>query len=185
MGCSVGSIRPPLVCSEDLAASEMTLSTVLCVTLIPVKHLLEASDIPTLRAAVHNAAPYPITILTYNSLLDKAAGVLGIIHVIDSSTENEATSDVAQFRRVWPPSQDAFVEIAPNDTLEVVIPLRTHKVEGGKKYDVRAKWEWQGIWKGGLDEVMKACLEDDTTAGSWNGPSTELRVEGAFEVQKV
>jgi hypothetical protein len=162
----------------------MDLANFIHVTLTPVQQVLRASDIPTLHATVRNTVSHPIAILTYNSLLDKAAGVLDIIHVIESSTGNEAVSDVVQFQRVWPPTQEAFVEIAPNDKIEVTIPLRTHKLEQGKKYDVMAKWAWQGLWKGGVDVGLEACSKGDTAAGSWNGPTTEVQMQGNLELEK-
>ncbi len=164
--------------------SEMNLSNLLPVTLTPIKQLLGPSDIPALQASVQSVAPFPITILTYNSVLDKAAGVLGIIHVEDSSTGQEASSEVVQFRRVWPPPRDAFVQIAPNDRIEVEIPLRTHTLEQGKRYDVVAKWAWQGLWKGEPNHAMEACSAGDTTEGLWNGPTTEVQMEGAFEFKE-
>jgi hypothetical protein len=161
----------------------MDLANFLHVTIAPVQQVLRASDIPTLRATVQNTAPHPITILAYNSLLDKAAGVLDIVHVIDSSTGNEVVFDMVQFQRVWPPTQEAFVEIAPNDKIEVTIPLRTHNLEEGKKYDVMAKGQWQGLWKGGVDVALEACSKSDTAAGSWNGPTTEVQMQGKFELK--
>jgi hypothetical protein len=160
----------------------MMLSQLLHITLIPVTRLLGASEVPTLQATVQNTAPHPITILTYNSLLDKAAGVLGIIHVTDSSTGQAVPSDVVQFRRVWPPTRDAFVEIAPNENLEVEIPLTTHKLEPGKKYDVTAQWAWLGLWKGNIDTAMEAYSKVDTAEGLPNCPTTEVKIEDAFEV---
>ena len=161
----------------------MYLSSLLIVTITPVNQLLGASDIPTLHATVQNTAQHPLTILTYNSLLDNAAGVLGIIHVTDTSTGEEVPSDVVQFRRVWPPPRDAFVEIAPDSTIEVDIPLRTHKLEAGKKYDVVAKWTWQGLWKGGVDAAMQALSTGGNAAEAGNGPTTEVKMEGVFEVK--
>jgi len=164
--------------------SEMMLSQLLHVTLIPVTRLLGASDVPTLQATVQNTAPHPITVLTYNSLLDNKAGVLGIVHLTDCSTGEEVPSDVVQFRRVWPPSRDAFVEIAPNESVGVEIPLRTHKLEAGKKYDVTAKWAWQGLWKGKVDVAMEAFSSVDAVEGSHSSPPTEVKVEDAFEVKE-
>lgn len=167
------------------AASEMKLSNLLEVILTPAKRVLDASDIPTLRATVQNTAPYPITILTYNTLLDKAAGVLGIIHLIDRATGKEAAFDVVKFQRVWPPSQDAFIEIAPNDRRAVEITMRTHKLEAGKKFDVVASWAWQGLWKGGVDIAMEACSAGHTAAGLCNGPTTEVKIDSAFEFDNL
>jgi hypothetical protein len=163
---------------------EMILSQLLHVTLIPVTRLLGASDVPTLQATVQNTAPHSITVLTYNSLLDNAAGVLGIFHLIDSSTGEEGPSDVVQFRKVWPPTRDAFAEIAPNESIKVEIPLRTHKLEAGKKYDVTARWAWQGLWKENVDVAMEQCSNVDTAEWSQNSPTTEVKVEGAFEVKQ-
>ena len=169
------------------APSEKNLRNLLRVTFTPVKRLLGASDIPTLHAVVQNTAPYSISILIYNSLLERAAGALGLVHLIDSSTGKEAPSDVVQFRRVWPPPRDAFVEIGPNDTVEVNIPLRTHKLEAGKSYDVVAKWDWQGLWRGGVDSAAEACSRNDTegNATDWSrsGATTEAKMGGAFETE--
>jgi hypothetical protein len=169
---------------SSTGSSEMMLSHLLHVTLIPVARLLAASDVPTLQATVQNTAPHSITVLTYNSLLDNGAGVLGIVHVIDCLTGKEVPSDVVQFRRVWPPGRDAFVELAPNESLKVEIPLRTHKLEAGKKYDITAQWAWQGLWKGTVDVAMEACSSGDAAEGSWNSPTTEAKIEDAFEVKQ-
>lgn len=163
--------------------SEINLSTFLHITLKRAEEVLSASDTPKLHATVQNTAPHPITILTYNGLLDKAAGVLGIIHVIDSITGDEVPCDTVQFQRVWPPPRDAFVEVASNDKLEVEIPLRTHQLKADKKYHVVAKWTWQGLWKGGVDVALKACSNGDIAAGSWNGPTTEVQMQGTLELQ--
>ena len=160
----------------------MNLSSLLQVILAPIAPLLLASDIPTLRVTVQNTASHPITILTYNGLLDKAAGVLGIIHVVDSSTRDEVAADVITFRKIWPPPRESFVEIAPNGNVEAEIPLRTHKLEAGKKYDVKAEWAWQGLWKGGVDTAMEACSTGDTTEGSWRSPTIEVNMDGSLEV---
>ncbi|ERF75063.1 hypothetical protein EPUS_04845 [Endocarpon pusillum Z07020] len=161
----------------------MYLSSFLIVTITPVNPLLGASDIPTLHATVQNTAQHPLTILTYNSLLDNAAGVLGIIHVTDTSTGEEVPSDVVQFQRVWPPPKDAFVEIAPDSQIEVDIPLRTHKLEAGKKYDVVAKWTWQGLWEGSVDAAMQVLSTGGTAAEAGNGATAEVKMDGVFEVK--
>lgn len=161
--------------------SEINLSSFLHITLKRAEGIPAASDVPTLQVAVQNTAPFPITILTYNGLLDKAAGVLGIIHVIDGSTGDEVPSEKVQFQRVWPPPRDAFIEVAPNDRTEVEIPLRTHQLKADKKYQVVAKWTWQGLWKGGVDMAMKACSTGDTTSTTWDGHTTEAQVQGNYE----
>lgn len=175
--------------SEDPAAmaslSEINLSNFLHITLKRAEAVLGASEIPRLHATVQNTAPHPITILTYNGLLDKAAGLLGIIHVIDDSTGDETPSDKVQFQRLWPPPRDAFVEVASNDKVEVEIPLRTHQLKADTKYQVVAKWAWQGLWKGGVDVALEACSNNgDTAAGSGNGPTTEVQIQGSFELPK-
>jgi hypothetical protein len=113
-------------------APKMNLSNFLLVTLIPVNRVLRPSDVPTLRTTVENTAQHPITTLNYNTLLDKAAGILGILHMVDSSAGKEASADVIKFRKVWPPTREAFVEIVPGAKFEVDIPLRTHKLEPGR-----------------------------------------------------
>lgn len=159
----------------------MTLSDSLHVSLKPTERNPSPLDVPTLRATVQNAAPYPITILSYNSLLDRAAGALGIIHVIDTSSGQEVASDVVQFRKVWPPTRDAFVEIEPDAKVGVEIPLPTHKLETGKTYEVVAKWTWQGLWKGGVDVAMEACSKEDTAEGPWERATTEVKMDGTLQ----
>jgi hypothetical protein len=173
--------------SEDrtkAAPLEMNLSSFLHVILAPVAPLLRASDTATLRATVHNTAPHPITILTYNGLLDKAAGVLGIIHVTDSSTGEEVHADEVKFRKVWPPTRESFVEMAPDGKVEVEIPLRGHKLEAGKKYDVKAKWAWQSLREGGIDAAVEASSAGDNAEGSSRSPTIEVVMEGRLEVDK-
>ena len=162
----------------------MNLSSFLHVILAPVSPLLRASDIPTLRATVHNTAPHPITILTYNGLLDRAAGVLGIIKLIDSSSGAEISGDVVKLRKVWPPTRESFVELAPDGKVEVKIPLGTHKTEAGKKYNVKAEWAWQGLWEGGVDAAVEACSSGDTAEDSWRSPTIEVSMQGQLQVDE-
>lgn len=163
----------------------MNLATFLHVTLLPVEGVIGASDVPTLRATVQNRATHQITVLTYNGLLDKAAKALGIIHVIDNSTGKELPSDPIQFRRVWPPPRDAFVEIAPHDSVEVHIPLTAHKLDAGKEYEVVAKWAWQGLWEGGVDTAMEACSKAESTEGLREGLVNQVKMEGTFVVKEM
>jgi hypothetical protein len=161
----------------------MNLSNLLHIALSRLYQAPGASGIPTLRARVQNTASHPITILTYNGLLDSAAGVSGIIHVMDSSTGKEVPCDIVQFQRVWPPTRGAFIEMAPNETTVFEIPMSTHRLEAGKKYDVVAKWAWHGLWEGGVDVAMEACSNSDTAGRLWDGPTTEVNMQGIFEIE--
>jgi hypothetical protein len=170
--------------NPSAGASARYLSSGLEIILKPVKQHSGPSGIPTLRAAVRNTNSHPVTILTYNSVLDKAAGVSGIIHVIDRSTGDEVPFDMVHFRRVWPPPRTAFVEIAPNDAVEVEIPLSTHKLEASREYDAVARWAWRGLWKGGADVTMDAFSKGDNMEGSWSNSTLEIKMEGTLEVEK-
>jgi hypothetical protein len=160
----------------------MNLSALLHVTLTPVPRLLSPADLPTLSAAVENKAALPITILKYNSLLDNAAGSLGVVHVTDTSNRDEVPSDVIRMRKVWPPPRDAFLELAPKSRVEVEIPLRTHKLQPGRKYDVFAKWNWQGLWEGNVDVALEATSKGGVAEGTWQSTTVEVKMDGFLEV---
>lgn len=162
----------------------MGLSDSLSVEFKPSTTLLDASETPVLHATLKNTASHPITALRYNCILDDAAGVLGIFTVTNASNGGEVPSDVIRFQRVWPPAKNALLEIVPGKEIEFDIALRTHKLDPNSKYNVVARWEWQGLWKDDAETVMEAYTkEGEAAAESGEHGEVVIAISDAFKTR--
>ncbi|KAK2762089.1 hypothetical protein FQN54_001096 [Arachnomyces sp. PD_36] len=169
-GPSKMSIHPSTDLSLSISLKQLTLS--------------KASTTPQplpLHITIENTADHPITVLKWNSPLDPKAGLLGVFHLTSSSTGEELTLDTLKFNRKLPPSEEDMVEIPAGEKVEADVEVPRVKVGGESDgFKVRAEGKWHGMWRGGVEEVMREKMAEGREglgdAGTFKSNEVEVTV---------
>ncbi|KAF5670493.1 hypothetical protein FHETE_4400 [Fusarium heterosporum] len=136
-----------------------------------------------LRASVTNKNDVPVTILSYGSPLDALAIQFGTLYITrkDESVPLEILQIEAS--RLWPPADDALVEIAPGSTADWDFTLQEPVVPMDSVFEratVQLKGTWSLVWLKEKKDVDFSTLEADTRANeTLTGPykSNVLEIE--------
>jgi hypothetical protein len=138
-----------------------------------------------LRTSVKNNNDVPVTILSYGSPLDALAIQLGTLYI--TPKDESAPLEILQIEasRLWPPADDALIEIAPGSTAfwestlqEPVVPM--DRIFKGAT--VQLKGTWSSVWTKEKKDIDYSSLEEGSRANeTLTGPyrSNVLEIEVA------
>ncbi|RGP63848.1 hypothetical protein FLONG3_9742 [Fusarium longipes] len=127
-----------------------------------------------MRTAVTNNNEHPVTILTYGSPLDALAIQLGTLYITPRGDSEPLDILQIEGSRLWPPMEDALVEIGPGQTAiwestlqEPVVPMDMI-FEGAT---VQLKGTWTAVWPREKEGIDYSQLEEGTPInGTLTGP---------------
>ncbi|CAI6048334.1 unnamed protein product [Clonostachys chloroleuca] len=127
---------------------------------------------PVVTVTVTNRNSFAVTLLTYDSPVDRAALRLGIVLVTPEGAAGPLELPRIQFRRVWPPGPEQLVTLAPGGqtTSEIEfddVVLDPAQLAGAK---VVVKGRWKAVWKMVKEDIGQASLDDpDGNPGAFQG----------------
>jgi hypothetical protein len=128
-----------------------------------------SADSPlTITATVTNTNDKPVTILDYDSPLDKAALALGLLQITPEGATEPIELPIIQFRRVWPPSKDSLTTIPAGGSAKNEIALKEPVVsmeDLGSKPSVKLAGQWRAVWQMEKGEISDDLLDDPTGSG--------------------
>lgn len=138
----------------------------------------------TIRITVTNTGSGPVTLLTYDSPLDPAALQLGLLSLTPLGAAAPLDLPVAHLRRIWPPTRNLLVALAPGESADSEIFFREAVVtaeELGERATVVVRGQWSAVWAKGKDEVSDGELNDpqgsaDSFQGSFASEPLEVTV---------
>ena len=153
-----------------------------------LKVLLEqisTSSPPTMVITVTNTNMDPISILTYESALDRAALQLGLINITPFHADKPIDIARIAIRRVWPPTRDSLVTILPGESASNEIELNPMVVppeDLGKRAKVLLKGTWQAVWPKCKEDISDSSLNDpigspDAFSGTFESNELEVSVD--------
>jgi hypothetical protein len=138
-----------------------------------------------MRTAVTNNNEHPVTILSYGSPLDALAIQLGTLYITPRGDSEPLEILQIEASRLWPPMDDALIEIGPGQTAiwestlqEPVVPMDSI-FEGAT---VQLKGTWTAVWTHEKEGIDYSQLEEGTPInGTLTGPykSNVLDIEVA------
>jgi hypothetical protein len=140
---------------------------------------------PSVLATVTNTNTEPVSILSYDSPLDRLALQLGLLSIAPTGADEPLDLPKIQVRRVWPPRREDLITIPPGDSASDDIVLRSDIVPPEEIKDgatVVLKGEWRAVWAKNKDEISDTSLEDpgsssDAFQGSFGSNELEISVE--------
>lgn len=143
-----------------------------------------SSSPPVVTVTVTNRNSFPVTLLTYDSPVDRAALRLGIVLVTPEGAHGPLDLPRIQFRRVWPPGPEQLVTLAPGGQTSSEIEfddgvfLDPAQLAGAK---VVVKGRWKAVWKMVKEDIGQASLDDpdgnpDAFQGEFQSDELELVV---------
>jgi hypothetical protein len=109
----------------------------------------------TLTVTLENKGDKPVTILTWNTPLDEKAAPIGIFKFKSTRSGDYAQSQNLKLNRLLPPQDDAYLELAPRETIKKDFDIKAPEVTltNGEEYEVQAKGFWGGVWEGRRGDV--------------------------------
>ncbi|CAG9999245.1 unnamed protein product [Clonostachys byssicola] len=122
-----------------------------------------SSSPPVVTVTVTNRNSFPVTLLTYDSPVDRAALRLGIVLVTPEGAAGPLELPRIQFRRVWPPGPEQLVTLAPGARTSSEIEFDDGifddpaQLRGAK---VVVKGRWKAVWKMVKEDIGRASLDD-------------------------
>ncbi|KAF4345649.1 hypothetical protein FBEOM_306 [Fusarium beomiforme] len=137
-----------------------------------------------LRATVTNNNDDPVTILSYGTPLDPLGISLGILHITPKGDSSPLEIMTFEASRLWPPADDALIEILPRQkafwdfTLqEPVVPME-RAFEGAT---VQLKGTWNAVWTKEKKDVDYTSFEtgapaNETLTGPFKSNVIEIEV---------
>lgn len=140
---------------------------------------------PTVRVTVTNKNSHPVTIVIYNSPLDKIALPLGLLTITPSGASEPLELQTIQASRIWPPKPDSLVGLeagasATNDMVlkEPTVPMK----ELEKKATVFLEGRWMGVLARAKEKVSSEDLEHlgsqpDSFQGDFKSESIEITID--------
>ncbi|KAJ4254464.1 hypothetical protein NW762_010063 [Fusarium torreyae] len=169
---------------------EPVLSAALSFTMPVALRQLEVSisqmekDPPMVLVTVANKNDAPVTILTYGSPLDPLAIQLGMLYITPKGESKPLEILQIEAQRLWPPADDALVEIAAGGTAtyeltlqEPVVPV--DRCSGGAS--VQLKGSWNAVWTKEKKDIDLESLDagstgNDTLTGSFRSNILDIEV---------
>lgn len=142
----------------------------------PAQHLevaVRQTDERTLVVTVTNQAPATtLTLLTWDTPLDPLAPKLGLLQFVPAGADEPIPYDGLQVRRRFPPEADALATLAPGQTLEAEIELRSPFAPvdslAGKKATVLCQGRWPGVWDAAKFEMGDLINLDAAPHGTFD-----------------
>lgn len=134
------------------------LHTIINPSLSPANRNLEIS------LTVHNQFDHPVTILAWDSPLDPCCGALGIVEIVDTTTDTPLPIDKILFNRQMPPSPESFVQINSDDGATNVVSVPDVILDSGKDYRIVIKGRWKAVWDDAMEGIDASSLENLTGA---------------------
>lgn len=139
---------------------------------------------PVILARVTNNNPGPITLLDYNSPLDKGALAIGLITITPAGRSSPLDLPLINVSRLWPPSRDSLITIAPGDSAVNEITLRAPIVspeELGTKATIQLRGRWNAVWAKKKDDISDESIENpysssDAFQGEFEAGHLEITV---------
>lgn len=138
-----------------------------------------------MRAAVTNHNDHPVTILNYGSPLDALAIQMGTLYI--TSKDETTPLEVLQIEasRLWPPLEDALIEIGAGQTVSWESTLQEPVVPMDSVYErgtVQLKGNWLAVWtqeKAGIDpsELEEGALINGTLTGPYTSNVLEIELK--------
>lgn len=134
----------------------------------------EEKDPVLMRAAVTNNNEHPVTLLNYGSPLDALAIQLGTLYITPKGDSKPLEILQIEGTRLWPPLDDALIEIAAGQTAiweftlqEPVVPMEM-VFEGAT---VQLKGTWTAVWTQEKEGIDPSKFEEGTPInGTLTGP---------------
>ncbi|KAF5611196.1 uncharacterized protein FSUBG_2475 [Fusarium subglutinans] len=127
----------------------------------------EEKDPVLIRATVRNNNDEPVTILSYGSPLDPLGISLGILYITPKGDSKPLDIMQIEASRLWPPADDALIEILPGRSAiweftlqEPVVPM-DRVFEGAT---VQLKGTWNAVWTKEKKNVDYTSFEEGTPA---------------------
>ncbi|CAH0052978.1 unnamed protein product [Clonostachys solani] len=148
---------------------------------------VKASSPPVVTVTVTNRNRFAVTLLTYDSPVDRAALKLGIVLVTPEGASAPLELPRIQFRRVWPPGPGQLVTLAPageagsrtRSEIEFDDGALDPAQLGGAKVVVKGRWK--AVWKMAKEDIGQASLDDpdgnpDAFQGDFQSDELEIVV---------
>lgn len=138
---------------------------------------------PKLAIKVANHNDFPVTILTWDSPLDKAALALGLIDITPPGASAPLELDKVQFRRVSPPGPESLVEIAVGESTEREVELREPTVSeddifaGKETATIVVKGTWMSVWGKARKDIGDDEIEMKEQSSGGSFESNKLEIE--------
>ncbi|KAF5023226.1 hypothetical protein F66182_4734 [Fusarium sp. NRRL 66182] len=142
-------------------------------------------DPPTIQVTVANKNDSPVTILTYGSPLDPLAIQLGMLYITPKGESKPLEILQIEAQRLWPPAEDALVEVAPGKTATYELTLQEPVVPMDRVFEgarVQLKGSWSAVWTREKRDVDYQSLEEagsfgnDTLTGPFQSNALDIEV---------
>ncbi|EFW14621.1 uncharacterized protein CIMG_11954 [Coccidioides immitis RS] len=147
------------------------------VSIAATRDVLGTGEPCELEVAVHNDdAQSTMTVLGWNSPLDKMAVILGVYEIRDRETGEVVEMDRIQVSRLLPPPPESLVEIKPKESEKLHVVLKGVNLPPGRTYTIRAEGWWQSVWHLPKEEVISRYLADQSGAISGDFLSNTVEV---------
>lgn len=109
---------------------------------------------------VHNHFEHPVTVQIWDTPLDPRCALLGIIEILDTTTDTLLPIDKVFFSRQMPPSQDSYLEIQSHKEVTNTVTIPNANLDIGREYSVKAKGDWKAVWDNAVENVDVRLLQD-------------------------
>lgn len=117
---------------------------------------------PTIVATVTNLhRTTNVTLLLWDTAVDDKALPLGVFQIRDLEHDFLIPPAGLDLDRIFPPPEEAFVEIGPRHAVarEIVLEGPGAQLEPGKQYEVTAKGRWRAVWQANVLDVGYGNLQ--------------------------
>ena len=131
-------------------------------------HLLPLPE-PQLKLdlKVHNDFDHPVTIQIWDTPLDPRCALLGIIEILDTTTNALLPIDKVNFSRRMPPPAESFIQINSGSGVTNSVSIPNVALKANKEYRIKAKGRWKAVWNDAIDRIDAHPLE--TLAEAFSG----------------
>ncbi|VUC28604.1 unnamed protein product [Clonostachys rosea] len=139
---------------------------------------VKETSTPAVTVTVTNKNNFAVTLLTYDSPVDRAALKLGIVLITPEGASGPLALPRIQFRRIWPPGPEQLVTLAPGSETTSEIQFGDGILKSGQA-KVVMKGKWKAVWKMVKEDIGRASLDDpDGNADAFQGDflSDELEI---------
>ncbi|UZP37125.1 hypothetical protein NXS19_004941 [Fusarium pseudograminearum] len=170
--------------SESVSSVASSFTTPLVLRNLDVVIRQEEKNPVLMRTAVTNNNDHPVTILNYGSPLDALAIQLGTLYITSKGDSSPLEILEIENDRLWPPMEDALVEIGPGQTAIWESTLQEPVVPMDRVFEsatVQLKGTWTAVWpreKEGIDfsELEEGMPINGTLTGSYKSNIIDIEV---------
>ncbi|KYK60310.1 hypothetical protein DCS_01447 [Drechmeria coniospora] len=124
---------------------------------------------PTVRVSVANHNKHPVTILSYQSPLDKIALPLGLLSVSPAGASKPLDLPTIEVSREWPPPKEALIVVPPSESVTNDLVLQSPQVPMemlGRKAAVALKGRWMAVWPRDRSELSDEEIDHSSRSAS-------------------